>query len=135
MQVSCWSAQLRDYDSHNHENRHQILGGRNIRQSLSKYFGSHDRAMHTTYRSPKKLLLKRKFPFLGRCILCRRRNNVCWRNTSSSSYRFRRSDKAKTTQCEIDPPLFRRTNSHFFHSPKPQHRTKSALSGADKRCR
>ena len=45
VQVSCWSAQLRDYHSHNHENRHQILGGRNIRQSLSKYFGSHDRAM------------------------------------------------------------------------------------------
>ena len=24
MQVSCWSAQLRDYDSHNHENRHRF---------------------------------------------------------------------------------------------------------------
>ena len=48
VQVSCWSAQLRDYHSHNHENRHQILGGRNIRQSLSKYFGSHDRAMVNT---------------------------------------------------------------------------------------
>ena len=26
VQVTDWSAQLRDYDSHNHENRHQILG-------------------------------------------------------------------------------------------------------------
>ena len=34
VQVSDWSAQLRDYDSHNHENRHQILGGRKNRKRL-----------------------------------------------------------------------------------------------------